>query len=178
MRLHSGHRLIVSPDCTASFACAFFLLRDFVEMVFTYGRNLGEATEKRIVHRRHRAFLWTNDNIIDSVFCEQGGSIIGPGIDLLNLGLAWARIDSVRPDVTGVAHDRPAAGQKDGCVMYRRVKNRRPRWRLLFHHLRESHTVTIELLIFTLPGDEREYVQTPGESQQYEKNSGRNSMGH
>src|SRR5262245_23167348 len=112
-------------------------------------------------------FLWTDYNIIDSVFREQGGSINCAGIDVLNFLFAWAEIDPVRPNMPRITHHRSTAYQVNRRVMSRRVENRCGGRRYLPNAFCERYAVAIKFLIFTLTSQQGKDVERSGERKQH-----------
>src|SRR5688572_7758361 len=110
-------------------------------------------------------FLWTDDNIIDTVFREQGGSIGCAGIYLFDLILTRPEIQTVRPDVTRITHNRPTARQEDRRIVNWRVQDRRSRRRCFFDGFSECDAVAIEFLILALACEQRKDIQRAGEDQ-------------
>src|SRR5262249_2578700 len=138
-------------------------------MVLTYVCDLPVLTEECVVYRHHRTLLWIDYNIIDTIFCQQGGSISCSRINSLDLRFALTRINPMCPDVAGIAHDGSASGQKDWRVVNRRVQHRRARRCGLLYHFSKGHSVAIEFLELTLSGDDCKYIQGAGPSQHHEK---------
>src|SRR6185503_18856525 len=103
-------------------------------------------------------FLWTDDNIIDTVFREQGGSVSAARIYLFDLILARPEIQTVRPDVARITHDRTTASQKDRRVVNRCMQDRRRRRRCFFDGFSEGDAIAIEFLILTLAGEQRKNI--------------------
>src|SRR5262245_25961009 len=120
--------LALSSTATAvDFPGGVFLFRDFVEVVVTNVCDFRIRREKRDVRIFSRELVWTDHNIIDSVFREEGGSVACPSVDLLYLLLAGSILKPVRPDVTGITHDRLATRQKHRRVVNRCMEDRRGR---------------------------------------------------
>src|SRR5258706_3587996 len=121
---------LVSLGFFAAALAPDFLRVNFVEVVLTYFQDFRITTKKIRVHLHHRMFLWIDYNIIDPVFTQQGRGFRPAGIYLFDVPVALAIIDSMRPDVSGIAHHRSPAGQKYRRVVDRRVQDRGPGRRL------------------------------------------------
>src|SRR5882672_1068643 len=109
-------------------------------------------------------FLRIDYNIIDAVFREQGGGVGRASVNLLNIGFALAKIQSVGPDMPRIAHQRTSSGQKYRRIMNWRVQDGGPRRRLLLDHLGKVHAVAIELLVFALSRHQGKDIQAAGEN--------------
>src|SRR5436305_7541211 len=121
-------------------------------------------------------FLRTDDNIIDSVFREQGRSVRRARINLPYLLLSRAKVETMRPDVPGISHDRSSAGQIDRGIVNRSVQNCHGCMCQLLNRFSKRNAIAIELLVFTLADQKRKDIQSTSQSQDHEKARGDNSL--
>src|SRR5262245_33854758 len=136
------------PDRCSRFELPFPLPLDLVELVLTCFPNLFKTRKEAIVDRHDQSLLWPHYCILYIIVLHQLLSVRSASIDPLDLILSLGELESVGPDMSGIAHQRTTPSQKHRCIVHRRLDDERTRRRLFFDDLCKPHTGGIKDPIF------------------------------
>jgi hypothetical protein len=99
------------------------LLPDFVKSVFPNFPNLLEAAKEILIDLCGHSFVWSNYSIIDTEIIQELAGIRRTDVHAFDFTFTSQKFEPMRPNVSGITHERAAPGKKHGSVVYRRVND-------------------------------------------------------